>query len=72
MRIFVAILCLSSIGCELGELLHPTPMCPKRIAFDTAGYAVIIKNGMRIDSIPITINTREVCTTTRYTEYNHA
>jgi len=49
----------------LGELLNPTPMCPKRIAVDTLGWIVIIKNGVRTDSLPATGNAREVCTTTR-------
>jgi len=52
-------------GCELGELLNPTPMCPKRVAVDTLGWIVIIKNGVRTDSLPATGNAREVCTTTR-------
>ena len=64
MRLALA-LCLTLSGCMLDELLSPTPMCPKRIAVDTVGYAVIIRNGVRIDSLPITGNAREVCTTTR-------
>ena len=59
------LLCLTLSGCELDELLNPTPMCPKRIAYDTLGSAVIIRNGVRTDSVPLTGNTREVCTTTR-------
>lgn len=56
---------LALAGCELDELLNPTPMCPKRIAVDTLGWLVIIKNDVRTDSIPVTGNSREVCTTTR-------
>jgi len=64
---FALVLCLFVSGCELGELLNPTPMCPKRIAVDTLGWVVITKNGVRTDSLPMTGNAREVCTTTRHT-----
>jgi hypothetical protein len=67
MRRLLLLSCLTLAGCELGELLNPTPMCSKRIAVDTLGWVVIIKNGVRTDSLPATGNAREVCTTTRHT-----
>ena len=67
MRRLALALTLTLAGCELDELLHPTPMCPKRVAVDTLGWIVIIKNGVRTDSLPATGNAREVCTTTRHT-----
>jgi len=60
----VLLLCLTLSGCMLDELLYPTPMCPKRVAVDTLGWVVITQNGVR-DSLPMTGNAREVCTTTR-------
>jgi hypothetical protein len=66
MRRLALALTLTLAGCELGELLNPTPMCPKRVAVDTLGWIVITQNGVR-DSLPMTGNAREVCTTTRHT-----
>lgn len=62
MRWLTLSLCLTLSGCELDELLNPTPMCAKRVAVDTLGYVVITQNGVR-DSLPMTGNAREVCTT---------
>lgn len=54
-------------GCELGELLNPTPMCPKVVAFDTVGWVVVKRNGVPYDSAAMTANPREVCAPRRYT-----
>lgn len=59
----VLLFCLALSGCELGELLNPTPMCPTRVAVDTLGWIVLTQNGVRTDSIPMTGNARDVCTT---------
>jgi hypothetical protein len=67
MRRLALALTLTLAGCELDELLNPTPMCPKRVAVDTLGWIVVTQNGVRSDSLPMTGNAREVCTTTRHT-----
>ena len=67
MRRLALLLTLTLAGCELDELLNPTPMCPKRVAVDTLGWIVVTQNGVRTDSVPMTGNAREVCTTTRHT-----
>ena len=65
MRLVLA-LCLTLSGCHLDELLNPTPMCAKRVAVDTLGYLTFVRDGVAFDSIPITGNAREVCTTHVY------
>ena len=67
MRRLALALTLTLAGCELDELLNPTPMCPKRVAVDTLGWVVVTQNGVRTDSLPMTGNAREVCATTRHT-----
>lgn len=65
--ILAAFVLVTLSGCMLGELLSPTPPCPKRIAFDTLGWVKLSRNGVAYDSAAVTGNEREVCTTTRYT-----
>lgn len=61
-----AMACAAATGCQLDELLWPTPPCPKMVVYDTVGWVRFLNEDRTVrDSLPMTANVREVCNPNR-------